>query len=311
MQSMSWDDLRYCLAVASEGSLTAAARKLEVNHTTVSRRITALERELNAPLFDRSTTGWLLTPVGETIVKSAEQMAEEVHSIRRLVQADRQELSGKLRITAVDICIQRLLLPGIKAFSALYPDISIELIASEYSLDLAVHEADIAFRTTNEPPPNVVGKKIAEFANAIYSTPELYLQYRRHPESVGAISWQGDGHTLPEWLPQGFGGMAVRYRANSLNVVYDMTRNGMGFSMLPCALGDLEPALQRIPCQISKPRMGLWVLSHIDLRTTARIRIFRDFMIDWILPYVPLIEGEREQAHRDEKYASPWSTSAP
>ena len=72
MQSINWDDLRYCLAVAKEGSVTAAARKLAVNHTTVSRRISALEQELNVTLFDRSTTGWLITPVGETILGSAE-----------------------------------------------------------------------------------------------------------------------------------------------------------------------------------------------------------------------------------------------
>ena len=307
MHNISWDDLRYCLAVVQEGSVTAAARKLDVNHTTVSRRISALERNLNAPLFDRSTAGWLLTPVGETILKFAEQMAEEVHSIQRMAKADRQDLSGKLRVTAVDVCIQRLLLPGIKAFSKLYPDIDIELIASESSLDLSIHEADIAFRTTNEPPQNVVGKKIAEFANAIYGTPQLYRQYQEQPGSVGAISWQGDGHSLPGWLSQAFSGMPVRYRANSLNVVYDLTRNGMGFSMLPCALGDMEPALQRLPCQVTSPRAGFWVLSHIDLRTTARIRIFRDFMIDSILPYVPLIEGEREFAYRNAKPSAPWA----
>jgi DNA-binding transcriptional LysR family regulator len=300
MQSVNWDDLRYCLAVAREGSVTAAARKLEVNHTTVSRRITALEQELNASLFDRSTTGWLITPVGETILGSAEQMAEEVASIQRLVHADRQELSGKLRVTAVDICIQRLLLPPLKAFAAEYPDINIELIASNDALDLSVHDADIAFRTTNQPPPNVVGKRIAEFAYSVYATPELLLQHQENPASVGAISWNmlGGLHTAPDWVQRSFPHMQQRYRVNSLNVAFDLARQGMGFALLPCALGDMAAELIRVEADHQHPRLGLWVLSHIDLRTTARIRIFRDFMLEAITPWVPLIEGEREHAWR-------------
>ena len=216
MQNINWDDLRYCLAVAREGSVTAAARKLEVNHTTVSRRISALEQELNVTLFDRSTAGWLITPVGETILGSAGHMADEVSSIRRLVQADRQELSGKLRVTAVDICIQRLLLPPLKAFARQYPDIEVELIASTEMLDLSVHDADIAFRTTNQPPPNVVGKHIADFAYTVYATPELYAQYLENPRGVSAItwSWAAAANARPAWLANCFPEMAMRYRVN-------------------------------------------------------------------------------------------------
>ena len=298
MQSINWDDLRYCLAVAREGSVTAAARKLEVNHTTVSRRISALEQDLNVTLFDRSTTGWLITPVGETILASAEHMAEEVNSIKRLVQADRQELSGKLRVTSVDICIQRLLLPPLKAFARQYPDIEIELIASTEMLDLSVHDADIAFRTTNQPPANVVGKHIADFAYSVYATHELYAQYLENPHSVSAItwSWAAAANARPAWLANCFPGMPMRYRVNSLSVVLDMARQGMGFAQLPCALGDAAPELRRVPHDHAEPRLGFWVLSHIDLRTTARIRIFRDFMLEAIAPYVPLIEGQRENA---------------
>lgn len=298
MQSINWDDLRYCLAVAREGSVTAAARKLEVNHTTVSRRISALEQELNVTLFDRSTTGWLITPVGETILGSAGHMAEEVNSIRRLVQADRQELSGKLRVTSVDICIQRLLLPPLRAFARQYPDIDIELIASTEVIDLSVHDADIAFRTTNQPPANVVGKHIADFAYAVYATPELYGQYREDPRKVSAITWNwmASASTTPAWLAKCFPEMPMRYRVNSLTIAFDLARQGMGFTQLPCAIGDIAPELRRVPVDYREPPVGFWVLSHIDLRTTARIRIFRDFMLEAIAPYVPLIEGERENA---------------
>lgn len=293
---MNWDDLRYCLAVVREGSVTAAAARIGVSHTTVSRRITELERELNAPLFDRSTTGWLLTPVGESILASAEQMHESVLAIQRQVQVDRQELSGRLRVTAHDTTIQRLLLPGLKAFAARYPDITIELIASEESLDLGSHEADIAFRATDNPPPNVLGTRIAQFAHAVYVTPELYARYLENPRDIGGITWMGDGRTIPEWITKGFPGMQVRYRINSLNIAYEMTRAGMGFLLMPCALGDMARELIRVPTFPAQPALGFWLLSHIDMRTTARIRIFRDFMLDSIRPYIPLLEGKCERA---------------
>jgi len=304
MHGINWDDLRYCLAVVRAGSVTAAARTLKVNQTTVSRRISALEQQLNAAIFDRSTTGWLVTPVGETILRSIEQMDDAALMIQRLVQVDRQELSGTLKVTAVDVAIQHLLLPGLNAFAQQYPLIDIQLIASDLPFDLGTHEADIAFRTTNDPPPNVLGTHIADFAYAIYATHDVFRRFQQEPDSVGAITWLMDIHSNPEWMVKAFPGMAVRYRANSLSVAFDMVRQGLGIAMLPCGLGDASGRLRRIPIDFELPRNGFWLLSHIDLRTTARIRIFRDFMLEHIQPYIPLIEGQRERYY-EQPLAAP------
>ncbi len=293
MQNLDWNDIQYCLAVVKEGSVTAAARALDVNHTTVSRRITALEKQLNVRLFDRSTAGWLITPVGESVLKSAESIAEEVSNIQRQVLADSQELSGTLKVTAVDLTIQRVLQPGLKAFCTKYPDISIELIASEDPFNLSVHEADIAFRVTNDPPPNVLGKKIADFAYGIYATDELAEAISKGSRDVGAILWLSDPRRpQPQWKDKGFPDLPVRYRVNSLNVAYELVRHGHGIAQLPTGLGELDPLLTRIPCDHVEQPMGFWVLSHIDLRTTARIRIFRDFMMEFIAPRIPMLEGK-------------------
>jgi DNA-binding transcriptional LysR family regulator len=300
MHGLNWDDLRYCLAVVREGSVSSAARKVGVNHTTVSRRITALERELGATLFDRSTAGWLLTPLGESILGAINAMDEEVNGIRRHATADRQELSGRIRVTAPDTCIQRLLLPGLKEFAQRYPEIEIELIASDTVFNLAVHEADIAFRATDDPPPNVLGQRIGTFAVAVYGSPDLIAQHREAPESVAAITWTGG--QMPDWLSRCFPGMKARYLVNSLAIAYDLARAGMGFALLPCGLGDTAPELGRVDVDPGEPGRGFWVLSHIDLRTTARLRIFRDFMLEFIAPHLPLIEGQRENAWRDPDY---------
>ncbi|MEJ8566083.1 LysR family transcriptional regulator [Elongatibacter sediminis] len=304
MQGINWQDLRCFLEVGHAGTLTGAARRLGVNQTTVSRRITALEKALNAPLFDRSANGWFITPVGEAVLRSAEAIEDEVLTISRLVQIDRQELSGKLRVTAPDVCIQGLLMPGLNRFSERYPDIDIELIATEETLDLSVHDADIAFRATDKPPPNVVGTHIADFAYAVYATPEILQQHREKPDSVGAIAWVGDRLLQPDWVRTAFPEMGVRYRANSLNVAFTMARQGLGFALLPCGLGDPSSRLRRVPTDYRPPSKGFWLLSHIDLRTTARIRIFRDFMLDSIKPYIPLIEGRQPRAFSAEDFAA-------
>jgi DNA-binding transcriptional LysR family regulator len=295
MQSINWQDLRYLMEIVRGGTLTAAAKKLGVNQTTVSRRITALEEALNAPLFDRSSNGWFITPVGESVMRSVEVISDEVMNIGRLVQVDRQELSGKLKITAPDICIQGLLMPGLNVFTQLYPEIDIDLVATEALLDLSVHDADVAFRATDTPPLNVLGTHIADFAYAVYATPPLYQQFLENPNSVGGISWSRESRAAPQWLRSDFPDMQVRYRANSLSVAFNLARQGLGFVMLPCGLGDASARLQRVPINYQPKPTGFWLLSHIDLRTTARIRIFRDFMLEAIKPYVPLIEGKRER----------------
>ncbi len=294
MRNLDWNDLRYCLAIVEAGSVTAAAKELGVNHTTVSRRISALEKQLGAPLFDRSNSGWLISPLGESILPEAAQMRESAQSISRLVTADRKELSGVIRVTTIDAFMQRTITPGLKEFSRQYPDIDFELILGNQMLDLASHDADIAFRGTDDPPPNVVGTRIGYFALGMYCTPEVYQQYLDDPMSVSGISWTGDGSSTPTWMNQYFNGMRLRYRVDSLNTIYDLARNGLGIAEIACGMGDASPRLMRIPDTPITKGPGLWVLSHIDLRTTARIRIFRDFMVNAIEQRLPLLEGKCE-----------------
>ncbi len=294
MQNLDWNDLSYCLAIVDEGSVTAAAKKLGVNHTTVSRRVTALETQLGAPLFDRSNSGWLITPLGESILPEAMQMRESAQAISRMVTADRKELSGVIRVTTIDTFMQGAIGPALKDFTQQYPDIDIELILADEVLDLANHDADIAFRGTDSPPPNVVGTRLGQFATCVYCTPAIYEQFQKDPASVAAISWRGDGKTLPDWMINYFPGLRLRYRVSSMNILYDLTRQGFGIAQLPCGLGDASHRLMRLPDIPVGKGPGLWVLSHIDLRTTARIRIFRDFMIDALEKRMPLLEGKLE-----------------
>lgn len=300
MHNMNWDDIRYCLAVVNCGSLTAAAQSLGVNHTTVSRRISALENQLGAPLFDRSTAGWLITPLGDAIIPAAQEMQEQAFAIGRRVKANYHDLAGTVRVTAVDSFVEKMISPGLKSFMETYPEINIELMVSSDNLDLTTHAADIAFRITSEPPPNVVGKKIATIAHTLYATQEVYERYLLDPDNVAGISWLQDNEIMPAWADYFSPPMRMRYRVNSFSIIYQMAHHGLGFAMLPCGIGDADPTLMRIPGFPLQMERELWALSHVDLRTTARIRMFRDYVIDAMLDRVPLIEGERPNYAQEE-----------
>ena len=294
MHTLDWDQVRHFLEVVRTGSVSQAALSLGVNQTTVSRRISALEAHLGKRLFERSTNGWLVTPLGERLVTPAEQMAEEAHAIERQAFADSQELSGQLRITLAEICTQRLAMPAIKAFSQHYPNVRIEILATSKELDLAARDADVALRSTDEPPPNLVGKRIAQLAYAVYGTKDLQDLTEQNPDSkeIPCITWIGDGQTRPPWIEKGFPNSHNIYRSSSLSVMLQMAQEGIGIAQMPCALCDPDPLLHRIKSRHVEPGWGLWVLSHVDLRTTARVRIFRDFLVSALEEQKDLIEGQ-------------------
>ena len=306
MQNINWEGLQYCLAVIREGSISSAAKKLGVNHTTVSRRITALETVLNVRIFDRSTAGWLLTPIGEAILPSAQNMEEEFFNLSRIAMADQSELTGRLRVTAIEGLFHQILMDPLAEFSNRYPEIDLEIMSSVTTLDLASHEADIAFRITNQPPPDLVGKKIGDLAFAVYSTHELLAKWKESPEEVSCVALREMGAEVPSWIQNSFPNMRVRFQVNSLNLLIGLVKRGVGFALLPCALGDLEPTLTRVFEPHAKESVGFWVLSHIDLRTTARIRIFRDFMMEAIMPLVPLMEGSMPNAWKSQPTKTIW-----
>lgn len=297
----NWDDIRFFLAVASAGSVARAAAALAVNHTTVSRRLAALERRLHVRLFERRPNGWVITPAGEEILASAQRMREDAAAIHRSIFARDERLSGLLRVTADGTVLRTLLMPGLVSFARRHPDIHVELVVSDAPVNLTQREADIAFRCTDAPPPNLIGKRVAQIAYAVYGTRELRERCRRDPAGVDTITWIGDGRTLPRWVEKSFARATVRYRVSSLEAMFDLARCGLGLAQLPCALGDPDPSLERVPAAFVEPGWGLWVLSHVDLRTTARVRIFREHMITALEAQKDLIEGRWEGREGGER----------
>jgi len=293
MNRLSWDDLRQFLEVIHSGSVTRAAERQGISHTTVSRRISALEQQLGKILFERANSGWVITPVGERIAAYAESMAENAVNIERQVLADSHELRGLLRVTAPDHT-ERLVLPVVREYMSQYPEVDIELMATTDELNLAVREADVALRGTDHPPPNVVGKRIARIGFSVYGTAALKKQVEANPNAndIPCITWIGDGHTLPLWIEKNFPRTQRICRTTSIPLMLAMIREGIGIARIGCLLGDPDPQLHRIQTHYVEPGPELWVLSHVDLRTTARVRIFRDLLVGELTKQKDLIEGK-------------------
>jgi len=292
MQPIDWDNVRYFLAVVRAGSVRQASQQLGVNQTTVSRRIGALEDQLGNKLFDRSVNGWMITPVGERLIKPAESMAEDANTIARFVLAESQELSGRLRLTVGDICTQQLVMPAIELFVKKYPDVDLEIVATRDELNLVAREADIALRATDKPPENLVGKRIATLAFAVYGNKKMLEEEGENNTSLPCITWLGDGHTRPLWIEKNFPLTPRIYRTSELGIMLKMTKQGLGIAQMPCVLCEQDPDLIQVPAKFVEPGWGLWLLSHVDLRTTARVRIFKNFLLDELNKKIPMLEGK-------------------
>jgi DNA-binding transcriptional LysR family regulator len=186
-----WNDLRSFLAIARQGSLQGAARTLGVNHSTVFRRLNALEARLGARLFDRSARGYALTAAGEHMLASALRVEDEILGLERRLLGGDVRLSGTLRVTTTDTLVHGVLGPHLRAFQTAYPAIELELITGNAFFDLSKREADVALRPSRHPGDAMVGRRLAEIAVALYGARD-YLAARGRPPSVAAL----DGHAV-------------------------------------------------------------------------------------------------------------------
>ncbi|MGY8872613.1 MAG: LysR family transcriptional regulator, partial [Pseudomonadales bacterium] len=285
-EGMNWNDLRYFLALVREGSASGAGRSFGVEHTTVTRRITALENQLGSRMFDSLTSGYEMMQVAENLYPHALAMEELMQSADREVFGMDARLTGKLKLTASYDVFTRLLTPNLHRFSEQYPGIDIELLSSTSLADLASRQADIAVRLSPKPPEYLVGRQVLPLGHGIYASAE-YLDKNAEIEKL--ILWEHE-RKMPEWVNNHFPEGSVVFRTNEIMTMVELVRNHLGIARLPCYVADAESGLRRLDLTLSPSDWGVWVLSHIDLRSTARVRVCREFLIETIQAQRDLIE---------------------
>jgi DNA-binding transcriptional LysR family regulator len=283
MASLDWNDLRFALAVASAGSLAAAGRKLGVNHTTVLRRIAALEARLGARLFERLRSGYVLTPAGEELVGAARGIAEAVGRVELRLAGTDLSVSGPVRVTTTDTLMTSLLPEILAELKAAHPGIEVEAATSNLFANLTRREADVAIRPADDPPPALFGRRISSVGFAVYgrrgggsAAPRPLQELARRPWVVPDDSLAGTA--AARWIASELAGIEVAVRADSFVTMAALAEAGLGLAALPCYLGDRSPRLARLSLPIEAMRTGLWLLTHEQLRRTARVRTFMEFV---------------------------------
>ncbi len=290
----NWDNLRIFLSVARTGSLSAAARDLGVNHSTVFRRVAGFEQDLGVRLFERHRDGYALTAAGEEMLAETGEIEERVQLLDRRLSGRDLRLSGSLRIATTDTLMQALLPPQLAAFRAAYPRVELEVAVGQEFVSLGRREADVAVRAGQRPPESLVGRSAARLGFAVYGSP-AYLS-GRSDAPLEAQDWLGPDESLAHtavagWLRAQVPPARIRFRSNSLVVLYQAARAGLGLALLPCFLADPDPGLRRQTPPLPGVENELWLLTHADLRRTARVRAFLDFLHDALAGQRPLLEG--------------------
>ena len=279
--NLDWESLRTVLAVTRARSLAGAARALELRHSTVFRRIEEVERRLGRPLFDRHRGGWTANELGETAARAAQAMEEAaLEAERRLLGADGR-LAGTIRVATSELVGGYLLSRVIDAFLSEHPAVEIEVDVSNNSLDLTRREADVAIRATRTPPDSLVGRKLGTPGYAVYAVPSL-LPRGKVPD-LETLPWIGFDERLAHlpvarWFEGVLSGARPRLRMDSLATMLRAAVAGAGAAVLPTFAASQESGLVRVTDVIPDVHMELWLLSHPDLRGSARIRALTEHL---------------------------------
>ncbi|MFY2564985.1 LysR family transcriptional regulator [Achromobacter ruhlandii] len=275
---MEWNDVRIFLAVARGGSFGEAARALGVSHPTVGRRIKVLEDEARQPLFRRTKDGLVLTDAGDTVRALAESMEDSALSMERRLTGNDQRLEGILRISSADWFAGYVLAPVLVELTRRHPAVVPEVIASHRLLDLSRREADVAFRIVPFSEPDIVQRRLMRISYGVYGSMATAQALGDDPASVGVILMNTAQSHFPDvaWVLERFPRCRRAFTSTNRSVQAQMCLSDMGIAVLPRALGDAVPGLQRIHTPDQPPTRDIWVGYHQDLRHMDRLRAMLD-----------------------------------
>lgn len=278
---MDWDDLKVFLAVARNGTTRKAAFELGISASTINRRLASFEESLGTRLFDRFSHGYELTEGGEEMLDRAKRIERSVHDIERDLTGLDSNTGGVIRITVASGLLNFLLMPYLKKYGDDHPDTVIAINSTSHFVDLAMREADIAIRLTNNPnehlPASLFGRHVTDARKAVYHATDYDTS---DPEKMQWLSWDNKVNTI-RWIREAkMDHIKVTHTFDDMINIAEAVRAGMGIAFLPCFVGDNMEGLQRM--EDIEPDFGfeLWVVTHQDLKRTARIRNFMKYIAD-------------------------------
>jgi len=281
--SWSWDHIRFFLALAEQGTLSSAAKSLDVSHSTVQRRVRSFEEELQTHLFDHSSQGYRLTTAGESLYAEALKMRVTMEAISREITGVDKKIEGEVSITSTDT-LTSYVIPSIVAnIKVDYPSLQF-VIRTENSLSNISHrESDIAIRTGFEPPENLIGRKVGQIQFAMAASSSYLASHglNEFPDDVSTYSFivldESFAHTwFYQWIDK-----RLQRTTNNITVATSfiaaasLAKAGIGITLLPKYIIDQEEHLVELKVKEKMGISDLWVLSHVDLRDVEKIRLVR------------------------------------
>ena len=276
MLHINWDNLRYVLVVANQGSISAAARELDVNRTTVLRRINRFQEDLQCRIFDRGDNGYVLTPEAEKMITAAREVESTLFNLQRQIAGRELKLEGEVRVTTTDTFVLSILGPHLASFRQKHPHIVVDLLVTNSILDLNRRDADIAIRPTRLPEPNLVARRLCDIEFAIYAEREFLSEANPDPFDSRWVGFADDLLATPigAWFAARVDAHRICLRCDSFVGMRAIAESGIGYALLPCLLGDASEKLVRTGDPIGEIGTGLWLLTHPDLARSARVHAF-------------------------------------
>jgi DNA-binding transcriptional LysR family regulator len=291
---LDWQDLRFFLEIARSGTLSAAAKRLKVDQSTVSRRLQTLESEANARLFDRTPGGYLLTAAGEAVRADAEQMEQSVYALERKLLGSDARVAGNVRVATSDSLSAWFVLPRLAAFLAEHPDVCVEFVNGNQGVNLANREADVSLRLSKPTQPNLLARRIGSAAWAVYAA-KSYLKRHKQVKQLSEHDFIGFDEELrgtvgARWMQEHVPQARKVLTTNTLLSQAAAVAFGLGVSPLPCIWGDVQPGIVRLlPDSIGSH--DIWLVVHPDAKQSARVRVVMDALTSMVEAESSLLNG--------------------
>jgi DNA-binding transcriptional LysR family regulator len=288
---VDWDKLRVFQAAADAGSFTHAGEALGLSQSAVSRQVSALEHDLEVPLFHRHARGLILTEQGELLFRTVKDIMLKLEAARTRLSDSREIPHGELKITTTVGVGANWLTPRLGEFLELYPDIRLSVILTDEELDLGMREADIALRLRQPVQPDLIQRRLFTMHFHAYASAE-YLKRHGQPASVEDL----DHHRI-----LAYGGVATNFLSNinslpfagrdpknprqaamavnNINALFAAVKSGVGIAVLPEYLVEPETDLVRLLPKADMPELDCYLVYPEEMKNVARVQVFRDFLV--------------------------------
>ena len=273
-----WENIRYFVTLARIGTLSGASRALNVDHATVSRRLSALEDQTGTRLIERLPRACKLTPAGERVFELAQAMEECAWSIERLIEASRSPLKGSVTLSAPPVLVANFLVQHLADFRLAHPGVQLSVAAQTRQVSLSRREADIVLRLVRPQEATSVVRKLGRMSFDLYAS-KTYLS-QHNPSAWEFIVYDADSQNVPQqkWLMNIAKGRPVACEMSDINSHLAAARAGAGVACLPCFLADADANLQRVAHEGKPLARDIYMAVHRDLRKSPHVRAVMDFL---------------------------------